>query len=418
MSTRTQGTARRVVTLPPGLSPDQQQAFARDVRARGADLLELRTDLHPADTDVDMLARVAPLLVAERSGPLPTAWLERAAVVDVPLPGRPGLPTGAAEVLVSEHFEVPLTPEQALAAWRDVPPGVSIKHVEPLGAPGRLDALLHVQRRLLQRFGAGRVTVLVMGVGALPARAVLARRNALDYVAAGPSWASAPGQRLLHDAVRAGRAAEDAPRLGILGSGITHSRSPRIHRPPFDRIDLPPDAPVEALVDALLPHYAGFAVTSPFKKRLAAHVGADLEAVNTLWREGGRWRGTNTDVEGARVCLARLGPGPYAVLGDGGVTAALRQVAGAQLRVLTRAGLAAEREPVAGRVVWTWPAPVEPPAGLRFAPGTRVAVVVYGAPARRVAERVARLGGTPVRLGAAWFAAQARAQRAFWARAS
>src|SRR5690606_7765950 len=60
---------------------------------------------------------------------------------------------------------------------------------------------------------------------------------------------------------------------GILGTAITGSHSPRLHRPPFDRIDLPADAEVEAVVDALLPHYAGFSVTSPFKQRLARHLG-------------------------------------------------------------------------------------------------------------------------------------------------
>jgi hypothetical protein len=412
-----------VVTLPPSLSPEAQRAFARDAAARGAHVLELRTDLHPDGTDVRALAGVLPLLVAERTGPLPAPWLEAASLADVPLPGRPELDARGAEVLVSEHFPEPLPQEQALAAWRDVPPGVSVKHVEPLGSPERLQALLGLQTQLLQRYGAGRVTVLVTGPLALPVRAVLARRNALDYVAAGPAWASAPGQRLLEDAVRAAGGAEGAPRLGILGTGIAHSRSPRIHRPPFDRIDLPADAEVERLVEALLPHYAGFAVTSPFKKRLAAHLartggppaaGAP-DAVNTLWREGGRWHGTNTDVEGARVTLARLGPGPYLVLGDGGSTAALRAAAGPRLRVLRRAEVG--EAPLSGQVVWTWPEPVEPPASLRFAPGTRVAVIVYGEPGRRVAARVAALGGTPVRLGAAWFAAQARAQRGYWARA-
>jgi hypothetical protein len=66
-----------------------------------------------------------------------------------------------------------------------------------------------------------------------------------------------------------------------------------------------------------------------------------------------------------------------------------------------------------GLVVWTWPEQVEPPSGLRFE-NARVAVIAYGSPGRRVAEHVRRLGGVPVHLGAAWFVAQARAQRRFW----
>ncbi|MCI0574519.1 MAG: shikimate dehydrogenase [Myxococcaceae bacterium] len=411
-------TPRRVVTLPPGLSTDEALAFAREVRARGAQLLELRTDLHENVDAAKALAGELPLLVAERSAPLPREWVEAAAVVDVPLPGRSELASGdvRAEVLVSEHFEVPLTQEQAMAAWRGVPLGVSIKHVEPLGTPDRLDALLGLQTQLIGRFGEGRVTVLVTGPCALPIRAVLARRNALDFVAASPAWAAAAGQRLLADSVRAARGAPGELRLGILGAGIAHSRSPRIHRQPFDRIDLAPDAPVEQLVDALLPHYAGFAVTSPFKKRLAQHLGEGHEAINTLWREGRIWRGANTDVEGARVCLAKLGEGPYVVLGDGGAAAALRAAGGALVRVMRSPEVG--NVPLGGQLVWTWPAHAEPPEGLCFAPGARVAVIAYGPPGRRIAERITERGGRPLKLGAAWFSAQARAQRAYWGRAT
>jgi hypothetical protein len=284
--------------------------------------------------------------------------------------------------------------------------------VEPLGEPSRLPELLQTQARLLERFGAGRVTVLAMGALALPARAVLAQRNALDYVAVDGAWRAAVGQRLLEDAVR-GRSAAGGLRRGILGTGIAHSRSPRIHRQPFDRIDLPEDAPVEALVDALRPHYAGFAVTSPFKKRLARHTGSALEAVNTLVRRGEHWEAFNTDLEGARTVLERLGARDAFLLGDGGASAALRAVApglGVGLRVLRRADVSA---PLSGAGVWTWPERVEVPAQLRFE-GARVAVIAYGAPGRRIAGEIRRRGGTPVPLGAAWFVAQARRQRSLW----
>lgn len=404
----------RIVTLPPTLRGEAALTFAREAHARGAHLLEVRTDLH-AEPDVDAraLADVLPLLVSERGTPVFASWRKAARLMDQPLEGA--LEAGPPAPLVSHHAERPLSTTEALARWdKPLPPGAQVKHVEPLGAPSEAARLFETQQALIVRFGKDRVTVLGMGPLALPFRAALARHNAFDYVALGSTWSAAPGQRLLADAVREAKAAPGTElRRGILGTAITHSRSPRIHRQPFDRIDLPEDAPVEALVDALLPHYAGLAVTSPFKKRLARHVGSPLEAVNTLVRRGARWEAHNTDVAGAQKTLERLGAREVFVLGDGGVTAALREVAGGlgvRLRVVRRADVGPA---LGGTGVWTWPDRVEVPETLRFA-GARVAVVAYGAPGRRIASEVRRRGGVPVRLGAAWFIAQARRQRELW----
>ena len=263
---------------------------------------------------------------------------------------------------------------------------------------------------------------------ALPFRAVLAQRNALDYLAFDAAWAAAPGQRLLADAVREARGARvdgSTKRLGILGSSLGHSRSPRLHAQPFDRIDWPADAPLRELLDALAPHYRGFAVTNPFKKAVATYARATLSAVNTLVRATPvptetdkksvlSWRSENTDVEGARVVLEKLGAKSVTVLGDGGVTVALREAANdVTLTVLTRSDFSSERAPVTGAVVWTWPATVDAPATLRFE-NARVAVVAYGAPGRTIAAVIRARGGTPVMLGARWFIAQARRQKALW----
>lgn len=147
--------------------------------------------------------------------------------------------------------------------------------------------------------------------------------------------------------------------------------------------------------------------------RLARHTGSPLEAINTLVRRGKRWESFNTDVEGARAVLKRLGAREAFVLGDGGSTAALRAIAGelaCRLRILKRVEI---REPLSGAGIWTWPDRVPPPEELRF-DRARVAVIAYGAPGRRVANEISRRGGTPVMLGAAWFIAQARRQRELW----
>jgi 3-dehydroquinate dehydratase len=407
--------ALRVVTLPPTVQGALTMRFAEQVRRRGANILEVRTDLHTVEAvDVLALRQVLPLLVSERGQPLPPSWVEAATYVDRDVTVSVEAPSS--KLVASHHAERPLSTTEALRLWdRELPATAMVKHVEPLGPPARTQELLETQARLIERFGAGRVTVLGMGTVALPARVVLARRNALDYVAAGGEWSAAPGQRLLDDAVREARipGGNTGLRRGILGTAIAHSRSPRIHLQPFDRIDIPEDSPVEELVDALLPHYAGFAVTSPFKLRLARHTRSPLEAINTLVRRGDRWDSFNTDVEGARAVLKRLGALEAFVLGDGGSTAALRAISGemgCRLRILKRAEI---REPLSGAGVWTWPDRVTPPEELRF-DRARVAVIAYGAPGRRVATEISRRGGTPVMLGAAWFIAQARRQRELW----
>ncbi len=406
-------TPRRVVTLPPDRVGDAAEAFAVEARSRGADILEVRNDLHADGLDVRRLSRVMDVLVSERGRPLAAHWLEACALVDVPR--EAAVPEGK-RVLLSFHADGPMDAGAAVAEWRAtrIPKTALVKHVEPLGPIEQGARLLEVQRALAEWLGPERVTVLAMGPLALPFRCVLARRNALDYLALEPRFFAALGQRLLADAVREAKADAQRMRLGILGSSIAHSMSPRIHPQPFDRIDLPPDADVGRLVDALAPWYRGFAVTSPFKKPLARHLGSELDAINTLYRRGGRWVGANTDIEGAVAVLERLPPGKVTVLGDGGVAPALRQAAsrlGRPVEVLKRAE--AEGRTVSGAVVWTWPEQVGAPEGLRFS-GADVAIIAYGRAAVRLAAEVARRAGRPKRLGPRWFVRQARAQRALW----
>jgi shikimate kinase len=401
---------RRVVTLPPH---EPIEVFAWRAKHAGAELLEIRTDLHPKEIDLLPASRALPLLLARRTGELPESWRPRGVLVDEPLGGL-----ADPSVLRSFHSERPLRTQEAVAVWDGVIAGSRVKHVEPLGSPRDFPRLLETQAALIERFGVEHVTVLATGPWALPFRAVLAQRNALDYLALDASWAAAPGQRLLADAVREaarGQADGKTRRLGILGHHIGHSRSPRLHNQPFDRIDVSPDAPLDELLDALHPHYRGFAVTNPFKKRVAEIAHAPLPAVNTLIRAAGGWHAENSDVAGAEATLEVFRSAmKVTVLGDGGVTAALR-VAAANLRleleVLTRADLGSR--PLSGAIVWTWPALVPVPESLRFE-AARVAVIAYGAPARSIAREISLRGGSPLRLGPRWFIAQARKQRLLW----
>lgn len=402
------GTPRRVVTLPPQLKGAAAREFAWEARRQGADLLEVRNDLHTDKEDVGALAAVIHLIVSERGRPLAPAWKEAAALVDRPL--------GEESSLVSYHATEPLTMHRAVALWRGVTTDSHWKHVEPLGDLASTARLFETQERLLQMTGPGRVTVLATGPLALPFRCLLAERNALDYLALAPEWMAAEGQRLLADAVREAKAElGHRSRWGILGSGIGGSRSPRIHLQPFDRIDLPTHAPVEALVDALAGRYAGFAVTSPFKKPLARHLKSSLEAINTLYRGRHGWQGANTDVEGAVAALKKLGAKAVTVLGDGGATTALKLAAakvGCELSILRRPQI--PWKPITGTYVWTWPERAPVPPQLKFEKGARVAVIAYGQSARRIAADIRKRGGEPVLVGSRWFIAQAREQRALW----
>ncbi len=55
----------------------------------------------------------------------------------------------------------------------------------------------------------------------------------------------------------------------------------------------------------------GFSVTIPHKQRVLRYLdiveplAKRIGAVNTVWRKGGKWRGTNTDAEGVTTPLAR-----------------------------------------------------------------------------------------------------------------
>lgn len=413
----------RVVTLPPAVSGAAALEFARAARTAGATLLEIRSDLHDERAfDVHALAQVIPLLASLRTETIPRAWVAESTWIDVPL--EQPIPEGldGARILRSLHANSPMTTADALGAWKSIALSAEhgIKHVEPLGAPGDAARLLETQRALSLAFGGDRVTVLATGELALPFRAVLAENNAFDYLALEAQWAAAPGQRLLADAVRALRRApgSENSRLGIFGSRIAHSRSPRIHTQPFDRIELPEHAPIGDLLDALRPWYRGFAITAPFKRALAQHVGAPLPAINTLVRTRDGWEGFNTDVVGAAAALERLRADEITALGDGGVTDALRVAARerkVRMQILRRAD--ATEAHVTSPAVWTWPAHVPAPEGLRF-DGQPVAIVAYAGAARTIAHEVVRRGGVPLFVGSRWFVAQARAQRDLWSKAA
>ncbi len=150
--------------------------------------------------------------------------------------------------------------------------------------------------------------------------------------------------------------------VGVIGSPITHSLSPRLHTAAFEAIGLagawrsaafevPPGGAVDALADMRRADVTGLSVTMPHKADVAAlvdectAVARRLGAVNCVVNDGGALTGTNTDGEGFVASLARgvgFDPGEKRclVLGAGGAARAV---------VLALAGAGASSVVVANR---------------------------------------------------------------------
>jgi 3-dehydroquinate dehydratase/shikimate dehydrogenase len=119
---------------------------------------------------------------------------------------------------------------------------------------------------------------------------------------------------------RPGKLASQTRVFGVIANPVAHSKSPAIHNRGFqtrrlDAVYLPFLVTADQLSDWMrfagaLP-VAGFSVTIPHKQRIIRHLDVvdplakRIGAVNTVWRKGGKWRGTNTDVDGIVKPLSR-----------------------------------------------------------------------------------------------------------------
>lgn len=134
-----------------------------------------------------------------------------------------------------------------------------------------------------------------------------------------------------------------APKAFVAGWPVAHSRSPLIHRfwlrhyaieGDYVAEPVPPDALPAFLQEMRARGYAGGNVTLPHKEAAfracnwTTPVAARLGAANTLWLEGGRLCGDNTDVYGFTANLDECAPGwrrgtTGIVLGAGGASRAV-----------------------------------------------------------------------------------------------
>lgn len=152
-------------------------------------------------------------------------------------------------------------------------------------------------------------------------------------------------------------------RAGVLGSPITHSLSPVMHRAAYAHLGLDwsyerhecHEAGLAPFLAGLDDTWAGLSLTMPLKEealRLADRVDPMAQAVggaNTLVRQGDSWAAHNTDVAGIRAALAREGvrEAPTVLLLGSGATArsvieAVRDLGAEVVTFATRSGARAE----------------------------------------------------------------------------
>ncbi len=166
--------------------------------------------------------------------------------------------------------------------------------------------------------------VLAMGELGFPCRVLSPAFGGL-YTYAAPSSAegTAAGQvsaRLLRHLYRVEKLSRDTRIYGVIADPVRHSVSPVVHNRAFqsrrlDAVYLPFLVSPVHLRDFFtlaerLP-VSGFSVTIPHKQKIIRDLdfvdplARRIGAVNTVWRKGGKWRGTNTDAPGVTDPLAR-----------------------------------------------------------------------------------------------------------------
>jgi shikimate dehydrogenase len=179
-------------------------------------------------------------------------------------------------------------------------------------------------------------------------------------------------------------------RLGLTGYPLGHSLSPGIHQAALKAMGLPGEYrlyPVEPLpqgrmalsnlVERMrLGELDGLNVTIPHKPSVLPLLdgltpsAAGIGAVNTIYREGGRLQGDNTDAPGFLADLERLGvtrPGVALVLGAGGSSrSVVYALVGRGWQVRIAARRLDQAEALAQDVTRTSPASVDPPSALRL----------------------------------------------------
>ncbi len=182
--------------------------------------------------------------------------------------------------------------------------------------------------------------LLAMGELGFPTRVLSpAMGGIFTYAAPSSAEGTAAGQvsaRLLRSLYRIEKFTKAAKIFGVIADPVRHSISPAVHNRAFQarRLDSvylpflvhPPHLKDFFVLADKLP-LAGCSVTIPHKQKVIRYLDVvdplarRVGAVNTIWRKAGKWRGTNTDVDGVTGPLAkkiRLSKASVLVVGNGG----------------------------------------------------------------------------------------------------
>lgn len=225
-----------------------------------------------------------------------------------------------------------------------------VKLAAQVPALGACAQLLDVGRR----FGGEQSLVLLgMGRQGFVTRALAARFGSCwTYAGSEAALGQIPIDQMLGE-YRFRQVTASTAVYGLMGAPLSHSVSPAMHNAAFaaaglDAVYVPFEAGDVDDFFALAPalDVRGVSVTIPFKRDCLSRadqvdeVARTAGAVNTLKREGDRWLGTNTDVEGFLAPLAdrSLAGARVAILGAGGAARAVATaLAGTGARVSVRA---------------------------------------------------------------------------------
>ncbi|MBM3811163.1 MAG: shikimate dehydrogenase [Acidimicrobiia bacterium] len=193
---------------------------------------------------------------------------------------------------------------------------------------------------LAKTYGRTPLVLLAMGEMGLPTRILSTCHGGMyTYAAPNAAEATASGQisaRLLRNLYRVEKLSKSAKVYGVIADPVRHSISPAVHNRAFqsrrqDAVYLPflvhPPQLKDFFTMAEKLPLAGFSVTIPHKQRVIRYLDVvdplarRIGAVNTVWRKAGKWRGSNTDVEGVLVPLKKrlkLAKSSILVVGNGG----------------------------------------------------------------------------------------------------
>jgi 3-dehydroquinate dehydratase/shikimate dehydrogenase len=264
---------------------------------------------------------------------------------------------GRAHVIVSYHNFEATPPLDPIINRITRIPADSYKLVTTARKPSDNARILAASKTTARQ----RMIVLAMGELGFPTR-VLSPVFGGVYTYAAPMLVqgTAAGQvsaRSLRHVYHVDKLERTSKIYGVIADPVRHSISPAVHNRAFqsrriDAVYLPFLVSPVHLRDFFsmaerLP-LAGFSVTIPHKQKIIRYLdiveplAKRIGAVNTVWRKGGKWRGTNTDAAGVTGPLGkvlRLAKSSVLIVGNGGAArgaAFALSDAGARIAVVGR----------------------------------------------------------------------------------